>query len=262
MSNPLISIIIPTYNAGSVLRNCLQSIIIQSYKNIEVWVIDGKSTDDTLAIIEEYSQKHPTINFITEKDKGIYDAMNKGIKLAKGDWLYFIGSDDQLNNCDTINDIFDTQLSDFDIIYGNVYNKNVNRVYDGYFSLDKLFIRNICHQAIFFRKSVFKETGPFNLKYKALADWDHNFKWFTSTKIRKIHVDKTVAFFAAGGFSSLNTDSRFLCHKNLKYLNYSKKELLLLDKLRVLKLELRGAILERRGRDFIEIVLNIPSILW
>lgn len=90
----LISIIIATYNAGSTLESCLKSIIAQKNDLIELLIIDGKSSDNTLKIVNAYRNQIDI--FISEKDKGIYDAWNKGIVLANGQWIMFIGADDIL----------------------------------------------------------------------------------------------------------------------------------------------------------------------
>ena len=94
--NYLITIIIPTYNCEKTIGDALDSILGQSIKEVEVLIVDGLSTDRTLEIVAQYQTKHANIVLHSEKDEGIYDAMNKGIGLAKGDWLYFMGSDDTL----------------------------------------------------------------------------------------------------------------------------------------------------------------------
>ena len=91
-----ISIITPTYNAARVIAACLESVAQQGYPHLEHWIIDGLSKDNTLSIVQDYAQRYPHIKYISEKDQGIYDAMNKGIDLAAGDFLLFLGADDVL----------------------------------------------------------------------------------------------------------------------------------------------------------------------
>src|SRR5246127_4505724 len=91
---PSFSVIIPTYNSAKTISQSIQSVLRQSFTGYEVLIIDGASTDDTLAITSAFNSER--IKTISEKDRGVYDAMNKGIKLAKGQWLYFLGSDDAL----------------------------------------------------------------------------------------------------------------------------------------------------------------------
>ena len=101
---PLISIIIPVFNAGKTLQSTIESILGQCYKNIELIIVDGESVDNTKDIIAQY-KKNIDI-FICEKDNGIYDAMNKGIIAANGDWLLFLGGDDVLFNSEILTSIF------------------------------------------------------------------------------------------------------------------------------------------------------------
>src|SRR5690606_38635619 len=91
---PLFSVIIPTLNAGAMLQNALESVLTQAHTDLEVIVVDGESTDDTIEIVKGYSDNR--IRLIYQTDKGIYDAMNQGIKAASGNWVYFLGSDDTL----------------------------------------------------------------------------------------------------------------------------------------------------------------------
>jgi glycosyltransferase involved in cell wall biosynthesis len=98
MQSPLITIIIPAFNAAVCIREALNSLLQQSFTAFEVLVVDGVSRDNTLAIVQELAERDNRVRFISEKDAGIYDAMNKGIGLAAGEWLYFLGADDALYN--------------------------------------------------------------------------------------------------------------------------------------------------------------------
>ncbi len=223
--SPLISIIIPTFNSGETLDLALGSICNQTFKNVEVLIMDGLSTDNTLKIAENYRDKIASLFIFSEKDFGIYDAMNKGIEKAKGDWLYFLGSDDTLYENTTLEKIASViALAEVDLIYGNVYSTRFNGIYDGEFNCSKLASKNICHQAIFFNKTIFKKIGKFNLKYKSHADWDHNIRCFYSSKIKKKFIDNIVANYADDGFSSLNFDVIFNKIRPYKclYLGYNK----------------------------------------
>ena len=121
MQNPLFSIIIPTFNSSKTLKECLDSLFEQSFNSYEVLIIDSVSTDATLSVLKEYTSKYPNIKVYSEKDNGIYDAMNKGMSLAKGDWLYFLGSDDTFYNSRVLshvsNAIGNTTKK---VVYGNV----------------------------------------------------------------------------------------------------------------------------------------------
>ena len=218
--DPILTIIIPTYNSGNTLEVALKSIINQTIKDIEILIIDGLSTDDTLKIAERYKLEFPGIKVISEKDRGIYDAMNKGIVIAKGPWLYFMGSDDSLYDSTTIEQFLHREgLKNNEIVYGNVYSTRFNGSYDGLFTYSKLKNQNICHQSIFFRKTIFSTIGGFNLKYKGHADWDHNIRWFFSSNLSKVYIDQIIANYADGGFSSLQADEVFKRDKNFLLLS-------------------------------------------
>jgi glycosyltransferase involved in cell wall biosynthesis len=168
-----------------------------------VIIVDGGSTDGTISVVKNYVDKHPFFKIISEPDKGIYDAMNKGIKMASGEWLYFMGSDDYLFNQQVLADIFQNgNVRGYGVIYGNVSSPALGNKFDGEFNRFKITKHNICHQAIFYHKRVFKELGCYNLDYRVWADWDFNLRCFSKKKIKKKYEDITVAFFASGGFSS------------------------------------------------------------
>lgn len=219
-SNPILTIIIPTYNSGTTIEVALKSIVRQTVQDIEIVIIDGLSNDNTLEIVESFKLEFQNITIISEKDKGIYDAMNKGVLIAKGKWLYFMGSDDSLYESTTIEQFLgNTNIENNEVVYGNVYSTYFNGSYDGLFTYSKLMNKNICHQALFFRRSVFNKIGKYNLKYKAHADWDHNIRWFFSSKISRMHIDQIIANFAYGGFSSVFDDVAFRRDKNFALLS-------------------------------------------
>lgn len=225
-SSPFFSIIIPTYNSEATLSVALDSVRSQTYQNLEVLIMDGKSEDKTLKIAESYKKVFPRIRIYSEKDKGIYDAMNKGINLAKGSWLYFMGSDDNFYEKDTLEKISFNTSGNL-VVYGSVYSPRFNGIYDGAFTLSKLTKKNICHQSIFFHKNLFRITGKFNLKYPAHADWDHNLKWFFSSKVKSKYVNQVVANYADGGYSSINGDEIFKKDKFFKIVKLGFRKLTL-----------------------------------
>ena len=212
---PKISIITPTRNAGKTLEACILSVVNQTYLNKEYMIIDGLSTDGTLGIVKKYADIYPYIKWISEKDEGIYDAMNKGIDLSSGEWIYFLGADDSFYSDGVLDDIFNQEdISNFDVIYGNVQWGNAGREYDGPFSKLDLLQKNICHQAIFTRKSVFDKIGKFDTNYKIWADWVFNMKWFNMKYIRHAYINKIIAKYGLGGMSSNSYDSYFLQNKD------------------------------------------------
>jgi len=197
---PRISIITPIFNAASTLEACIESVINQNYLNLEHWFIDGLSTDGSLEIIKKYAEVNSHIKYISEKDKGIYDAMNKGIDLAEGEWVYFLGGDDEL--CfDIFNSISEALIINKKcIVYGNV--KINDYIYNGHFDKIKLSKSNICHQSIFTHKFVFDEIGKFNyVEFKVLADWEFNIKCWVNG-ICFFYIDKIIAIYSDKGFSN------------------------------------------------------------
>ncbi len=217
---PLFSIIIPTYNAANVIGNSIASVLEQTFKEVEICVIDAASTDETMSIVQRFDD--PRIRIVSEPDKGIYDAMNKGIRMSKGTWIYLMGSDDRLYNPTVLTTIASEIQKEqpLHVLYANVWNERFNEKYNGVYYDEKLFHDNICHQSIFFHRSVFDTTGLFDLKYKAHADWDHNIKWFFAPQIKKKYSDAIIAYYAAGGFSAQHGDPLFAADKIFNYLKY------------------------------------------
>jgi len=206
-NRPKISVITTTYNASATIEQALLTVANQRYEPLEHLIIDGLSEDNTVSIVEKYQKKFPHIRMVSQKDKGIYDAMNKGIDLSCGDWLFFLGADDVLYNENVFNELYDEgYLSKKEVVYGNVlvvgdtsWAKD-GTLYDGRFDLHKLFRNNICHQAIFYPAEIVKETGYFNMKYFISADWDFNIRCYAKKEFR--FVDKIIAKFTGGGTSS------------------------------------------------------------
>jgi glycosyltransferase involved in cell wall biosynthesis len=221
----LFTIIIPTFNSSALINKCLESICGQTFNNYEVIIVDGLSNDDTLQIVETYRNKLPYLKISSEKDKGIYDAMNKGISLAQGEWLYFMGSDDYFYSNDVLNKIYNQIDQKTDVLYGNVFDEKRNGLYDGQFTGTKLFFMNICHQSIFYKKNIFKKLGNYSLNYTCWADWEHNFRWFYNKEINKKYVDLTVAFYSTGGFSSKVVEDKFKKEKLHLYFLLTRKKI-------------------------------------
>ncbi|WP_068180429.1 glycosyltransferase family 2 protein [Mycobacterium sp. UM_CSW] len=194
---PLFSIIVPTFNVAATLRRCLDSIASQTCKDFEVVLVDGGSTDATLDIANSFASRLGTRLVIhSGPDKGAYDAMNRGVSMAKGDWLLFLGADDALYEADTLAHVaaFLDDHDHSDLIYGDVIMRSNSSRYAGPFDLDRLlFEQNICHQAIFYRSELFAGIGPFNLRYPVWADWDFNIRCFSNPALVTRYMDVVVA---------------------------------------------------------------------
>ena len=118
MSNIKISIIIATFNSAKTLRVALNSVMLQTFQDWECIVVDGLSKDNTLEIVKEFEAKDVRFHHISEADKGIYDAFNKGWKLAKGEWIYYLGSDDQVTR-NGLTDLMEVSTSEACVLYGD-----------------------------------------------------------------------------------------------------------------------------------------------
>lgn len=226
---PLITIIIPTFNAASTITRCLDSIRCQTFKDFEVLIMDGMSSDETRELASLGSVNESNIHFFSEKDDGTYDAMRKGIAFAKGRWLYFLGADDELYDENVLYVISKTLLSHpAHMVYGDVilfgdtlFGTDGSR-YGGRFDTAKIIKHCICHQAIFYSRSVFEKTGGYDLRYKVCADWDLNLRCFAFLSIH--YVDMVIAKFSTGGQSSQIKDEFYRFDRVLnaqRYFNIS-----------------------------------------
>lgn len=219
MDSPFFSIIIPTYNSDGFISKAIESLLFQTFSNYEVLIIDGDSKDNTLDIARNFNDRRITV--FSEGDNGIYDAMNKGISHAKGSWLYFLGSDDFLWDKEVLADVARCiNENEADFIYGNAFSPEYGENYDGPFTNEKLISKNICHQAIFYHKSIFKKKGLYNIDYKVCADYDFNLKCFFDKSIRKLHIPRLIAKFNAGGKSNLQKSDLFLQNRTKIMIQY------------------------------------------
>jgi glycosyltransferase involved in cell wall biosynthesis len=221
---PKITIITVVYNAVSTLEETILSVINQNFDNFEYIIIDGGSTDGTVEIIKKY-QDNITL-WISEPDKGIYDAMNKGIQNAKGEYVYFLGADDVLIDEFVLEKVKVLFTNKFNIYYGNVIFKNRNQLYDGKFNAFKLVTRNISHQSIFYPKAVFDEF-QYNTVYRIFADYELNLKLFNHKEFQFQFIPITIALFNDYGVSgTITIDANFeadrlsIIKANFNYLVY------------------------------------------
>jgi len=201
MQSPFFTIIIPTFNSSKTLQHSLDSVLKQEFRDLEVWIIDGASPDETTRIAEDCAAKDGRVFFVSEPDHGIYDAMNKGIGKAKGEWIYFLGSDDWLYDEKVLSAVYEElQKGDCELLYGDV--KSVIGRYDGPFTWEKLLRKNLSHQAAFYKRNVFARIGDFDTRYKAFADWGFNIRCFGDGMIRTRYIHRIIASFSPGGASA------------------------------------------------------------
>lgn len=228
IKKPLISIITVSYNAVDTIESTILSVINQQFNDYEYIIIDGGSSDGTLEIIKKYQDK--VTCFISEPDKGIYDAMNKGILVANGNWINFMNSGDLFNDYKVLNNIFlkniDSQTS---IIYGNTLAKNSKKIITPPKSINKNFFygNTICHQSIFFNKNIFEINGLHNLSYKIIADRILLLE-AALIKANFMFVDVVISIWDEEGFSKDNV-SLYLKESNIlrrAYFNYLERAFL------------------------------------
>ena len=216
-----ISIITVVYNGEKYLIECINSILSQDYKNIEYIVIDGGSTDGTLAIIEDY--KSQIQYFISEKDNGMYDALNKGIKVATGDIIGILNSDDMLASNNVISSIVNEfQKSNVDGVYGNLNYIDLHSTYrivrkwvsKQFFKKDILFGWMPAHPTIYLKKELFKNFGYYSLDYGTAGDYELIIRFFYVNKINAKFLDKLFVNMRVGGMSNVSIKQRYLALLN------------------------------------------------
>ena len=209
MNKPLISIITVTFNAEKVLEETILSVIDQKYANIEHIIIDGGSTDGTLDIIRKYDSH---ISFwISEPDNGLYDAMNKGIKVAKGDWLNFLNAGDNYSSMDVLKDLFSTPV-DSTLVYGDiniVFPDNTTKYHKAVeLQSDKSIMHGmlVCHQAIFYHKSI---IIPYDSALKLKAEWKHLVEITRLESFKANHVHFPIVDYRIGGVGAIKYNLNF-----------------------------------------------------
>lgn len=195
MNCPEISIIIATYNSASTIRVALDSVREQKYQNWECIVVDGKSKDNTILIVEEFESIDSRFHHISEKDNGIYDAFNKGWKLSKGEWIYFLGSDDKLTDTG-FSDLMSVSLDGYGAVSGDVWiikldgslKKNISNGYSG------------CHQGKLVRRFVIESMNGFNEQYAIMADRDLMYR-MENSGVKILNIRSYIAYFSMNGTS-------------------------------------------------------------
>jgi glycosyltransferase len=220
-----ISIITPCLNSAATIEKTILSVISQTYKNIEYIIIDGGSTDETLNIVKKCTGSLD-VKIISEPDKGIYDAMNKGLKLATGEVVGILNSDDFYYNnqvLEKITNVFqkDEKLS---LVYGDIIYKDhenlgkIKRYWRaGDYSESK--IKNgwiMPHPAVFARQSLYQEFGLFNDSFKIAADYEIMLRWLLVKKITPLYLPEVLTVMGVGGVSGRNFKQRLRGWRELK----------------------------------------------
>lgn len=226
-----VSIITIVYNNVQYIESCIKSVLSQTYSNIEHIIIDGGSTDGTLDVIKPYI---PNLGyFVSERDNGLYNALNKGIKVATGDVIGILHSDDFFYETNTIEKIVNSfASSNADLLYANgMYverenHENIKRVYKSK-PFKKRFLNFgwiPLHTTIYVKKEIFKDYGLYDESYHIASDYEISLRWFQEEQIRKHFLDHWVVKMRLGGKS---TNFRLQKRKSLEDLDIIKKRKLL-----------------------------------
>ena len=198
-NNPRVSIITVCYNCKDELEKTIKSVLNQTCKDFEYIIIDGGSEDGTVDVIKKY--RSGIDYWVSEKDSGVYNAMNKGSKVAHGEYLYFLNAGDIFHNEETLK-MIEEELNKSDMLYGNV------KVLNGHArkgkKLSKTNLRlgaKVSQQAVFISRDVFDSINGLNEKYKIAADFDLLCKVFEYTNNIR-YINRTICDYEGGGISS------------------------------------------------------------
>lgn len=214
-----VSIITVTYNSEATIKDTLLSVKNQNYKDIEHIVVDGKSIDNTISLIHQFGHTGP---LLSEPDKGIYDAMNKGVKMATGDIVGILNSDDFYPQNDVIEKVVNVlKNDDCDAVYGDlmyVDSIQVNKFLRKWIAGDykkKLFFKGWMppHPTVFLKKEVYDKYGLFNLNFKTSSDYELLLRFMFLHNIRVKYIPSILVHMRAGGHSNRSLKNRVAAHR-------------------------------------------------
>ena len=204
-----ISIITIVYNNRNCIADCIKSVLSQDYADIEHIIIDGGSTDGTQQIIEKYRDK--IAFYISEKDNGLYNALNKGLQRATGDIIGILHSDDLFFEKNTLSKVAKTfSETNTDLVYANgqyVDKQDINQVKRIYPAKDfkKSYVKFgwiPLHTTIYVKREVFEKHGLYDEKYSIASDYDISLRWFLNDEIKKVFLNEWVVKMRLGGKST------------------------------------------------------------
>ena len=216
-----ISIITVCFNAEETIGDTIQSVLTQDYEDIEYIIVDGKSTDGTLEVIQSQQKR---IQLISEKDQGIYDAMNKGINIASGDVIGILNADDVYKNNQVLKDVMNAFTENVSIVYGDieyVKNNDVSKVVrkwkSGLFRPGKFKWGWMPpHPGFFIKKSCYERYGLFNLNLSTSADYELMLRMLEVHNLNYIYISKIITSMRVGGASNSSLKNRFIANRNDK----------------------------------------------
>lgn len=258
--HPLVSVITVVLNSEELIESTVQSVIKQTYENVELIIVDGGSSDSTLTILGRY--KKYISKLVSEPDNGIYNAMNKGINMASGDWIVFMNSGDQFSSCDVISSIFNFCRGSEKIIYGDVI------VNYGNFSfleragdLSRLWTgMKFSHQSAFIKLSYHK-CNKYNESYRIAADFNFFLNAYNN-QVQFNYINIPISKVITGGMSEQNQlqtikDNRAVVHSILHNKRYDYIYILML-----IDMKFRNFIKAIFPRAIIDLIIKIKSNFW
>ena len=196
MEQPLVTVITVCYNAREMLLRTMNSVWAQTYKHVEYVIVDGASTDGTLELLEEYGGRID--HWVSESDKGIYDAMNKGVSMAKGKWVIFMNAGDCFADNHVLENVFSVPRQ-ADVIYGDVVKGGVAKKASSPRNAHRMFF---CHQSVFVKIESLK-AFPFDISHKMSADFKQMKQLWLAGK-QFLQLDFPIADFDVQGVSNTN----------------------------------------------------------
>jgi|SRR5690554_4375864 len=205
-----LSIITVNLNNAEGLRKTIDSVINQTYTHFEHIIIDGGSTDGSVEVIKEYEaiykEKQRHLYWVSEPDKGIYNGMNKGIKVARGEYCLFLNSGDYLYKDGTLDNWSNFEIKDEQIIYGDIlfqgHSYSQIRKYPNIVSLDYLTHTSLPHQSMFIKTDLFNKIGLYNETFKITADWEFYTKAILKLEVSYLHINKIISVSDIYGISN------------------------------------------------------------
>ncbi|MBX3042559.1 MAG: glycosyltransferase [Candidatus Kapabacteria bacterium] len=216
-----LSVVTICFNEVSTIQKTIESVIKQNYTDFEYIIIDGGSTDGTMNIVNQY--KNVVSRIISEKDEGIFFAMNKSLDLAIGEFIYFLNAGDFLVNNYIFSEIFEIVKSE-DLIYGDVifvYESGLKfrRRSPKTLKPEYFFIDSINHQTTFIKLDLIKKAGGFDTSFKIAGDYDLILKLVYQEKCKTKYIEMPVSYFnlsgisSNSGFNELQNEERAICLK-------------------------------------------------
>ncbi len=221
-----VTIVTTSFNSSSTIRHTIESVLRQSYADIEYLIVDGKSTDGTIGIVREYESRfNGRLRWISEPDKGIYDAMNKGIGMATGDVIGFLNSDDFFTSSDSLECLVNAlERSGADAVYGDVHYVQKDdllrcvRYYssEGFRRYKMRFGYMPAHPTFYCRREIFERHGLFDTSLKVASDFELLLRFIYVNRISTCYVRKDCVTMRTGGASTSGLSShRAIFHDHL-----------------------------------------------